>query len=354
MRFIRIVILAVLVISGIYYIGLESEWMSDRMNQPQQQTMKQKNNTLKTKSTPDVRPEIPYEGQLFQWIGKETDALEDEFGKPVRKDLSPYGYESWVYTNGKKNYIQFALDNQTVTSVYATGDQLSLDPIHIGQSYASVKEELSFSEEVNYSEDSPTYSFHLRDDELASRPLVKVTDDIFMQLYFDRYTDKLVGVRALTADVLLLRRPYELNYRGELPEKPRHTSDEQQQIDQGMERQIFLMTNVIRNQHKKQPLKWDEAVGKVAYRHSKDMADNNYFSHYNKDGDGLKERLATKDVFYKSAGENIAAQYPDAQAAMHGWLNSEGHREALLKDEYTHLGAGVYKLYYTQNFVTKQ
>lgn len=68
---------------------------------------------------------------------------------------------------------------------------------------------------------------------------------------------------------------------------------------------------------------------------------------------GLKERLASEEVYYLAAGENIAAQYPDAPAAMQGWLNSKGHREALLEDDYTHLGVGVYHFYYTQNFLQK-
>ncbi|MBR3119412.1 MAG: CAP domain-containing protein, partial [Oceanobacillus sp.] len=43
----------------------------------------------------------------------------------------------------------------------------------------------------------------------------------------------------------------------------------------------------------------------------------------------------------------------DAPAAMEGWLNSEGHREALLSNDYTHIGVGVHRLYYTQNFLGK-
>ncbi|MDY0396277.1 CAP domain-containing protein [Virgibacillus halophilus] len=38
---------------------------------------------------------------------------------------------------------------------------------------------------------------------------------------------------------------------------------------------------------------------------------------------------------------------------MQGWLNSKGHREALLNKDYTNLGVGVYKFYYTQNFLAK-
>ncbi|MFD2760563.1 CAP domain-containing protein [Lentibacillus juripiscarius] len=354
MRLIRIVILVLLVISGVYYLLDEYKLLPDGTVEDLNHTLKQKDSKLETKEIPTERSAMPYAGDIFQWVGKEADALTEKFGKPKRKDLSTYGYEWWVYTDGKENYIQFGIDNNTVKTLYAAGSGLSLDPIQMGQNYDSVKEKLSFSKEVTYSKDFSSFSFQLSDEERAARPLVKVTDNIFMQLYFDTYTNKLTGVRVLTGDILLLHRPYKMKYRGDLPEKPAATESEQEQIDTGMEQQIFHLTNVFRNQHGKQKLKWDDTVRDVAYIHSKDMAENNYFSHYGKDGNGLKERLASKEVAYMSAGENIAAQYPDAQAAMHGWLNSEGHREALLKNDYTHLGTGVYKSYYTQNFVKKQ
>ncbi len=353
MRLIRIAILVLLIISGVYYLLDKYDLVSnEKVVGPN--VLEQKESKLETKEIPKDRSLIPYEGDIYQWIGKEAKQLTEKLGEPLRKDLTDYGYESWVYTDGRKHYIQFGINDDSIKTVYATGRDLSLEPIHIGQAYDSVKEQLSFPGEVTYSKDLSSYSFQLRDEERQTRPLVKVTDDIFMQLYFDRYTDELAGIRVLTANLLLLHRPYEMKYRGALPEKPVYDDDEQQQIDTGMEKRIFHMTNVFRNHYGKQVLKWDDAVREVAYLHSKDMAEKNYFSHYGKNGDGLKERLATKEVFYKSAGENIAAKYPDAQAAMHGWMNSEGHRDALLKDDYTHLGVGVYKSYYTQNFVKKR
>lgn len=54
---------------------------------------------------------------------------------------------------------------------------------------------------------------------------------------------------------------------------------------------------------------------------------------------------------FQQAGENIAYNYVDGPAAVEGWLNSEGHRKALLNEDYTHLGVGVDHKYYTQNFI---
>ena len=59
-------------------------------------------------------------------------------------------------------------------------------------------------------------------------------------------------------------------------------------------------------------------------------------------------------IEYQMAGENIAADYVDGPAAVEGWLNSEGHRKALLEKEYNQIGVGVYQKNYTQNFINSK
>lgn len=353
MRLIRMLVLVLLVsIAGYYF--LENSFAPGQAIDNFSEVFEQKKNMLKTKQVPEKRTAIPLDGDLFQWVGKKVKDVTEAFGEPVRKDRSAYGYNWLVYKNDNKQYIQFGIVDNTVQSIYAIGDNLSLEPIKIGQNYESIKNEFSFKNEVTYSKRFSSYISRLSDEELQTRPLVKITDDVFMQLYFDTFTEKLSSVRVMSADILLLHRPYEMEYRGDLPEQPNMSDEEWDIVEQGMEQQIFDVTNVMRNYYGKTPLSPDEKVSEVAYSHSKDMHKNNYFSHYGMDGAGLKERLAAKEVFYQAAGENIAAQYPDAPSAMHGWLNSEGHREALLKDDYTDIGVGVYRFYYTQNFLKKK
>ena len=43
--------------------------------------------------------------------------------------------------------------------------------------------------------------------------------------------------------------------------------------------QNFDLTNIIRSRHKLPLLTWDQETADVAVGHSKDMKDNNYFSH---------------------------------------------------------------------------
>ncbi|QTM99309.1 hypothetical protein ERJ70_08325 [Sediminibacillus dalangtanensis] len=354
MRGIGRLIVLLLIGAGVFYLVKIGDFNPDEAVQKVEQKLKTKETKMESKSTPDhFTPNIDLEGDLYSRIGETSDELQQELGKPVRKDKSSYGYDWWVYTTEENQYMQFGVEDGQVVTIFATGEDLSIDPVNIGQSYDEAAAHFEFTKEVSISEGITSYRFQLTDEELKVRPLVKLDKQTYMQLYFDTFTDKLSSVRVVTQDILLKQRPYEIYYRGQLPEKPELTDAEWEDVQKGMEKQIFDITNVIRKRHDKGSLSWDDPIAEVAFSHSKDMSDNNYFSHYSQNGEGLKERLSEHDIYYLSAGENIAAQYTDGPAAVEGWLNSEGHREALLKDGYTHLGVGVYRYYYTQNFMQK-
>ncbi|HLR66035.1 CAP domain-containing protein [Virgibacillus alimentarius] len=353
MRIIRFLLLLTLFLGIGYYFLQENNMDAEDAIDKFSKVLEQKKSLLESKEVPKKRKSISLEGDVFQWIEKPSDKLLETFGEPLRKDLSAYGYTWWVYTDQFNQYIQFGVRDDKVVTIFATGNDLSIEPVKISESYASVNDQFSFNKMVNYSKGLSSYTFHLNEEDLKMRPLAKITDDIFIQFYFDTFTKELSSIRVIKAETLLKHRPYEIEYRGDLPESPDLTDKEWKKVESGMEQQIFDITNVMRNQYEKDPVDWASGAREVAFLHSKDMADNNYFSHYALNGEGLKERLAEKDIDYRTAGENIAAQYPDAAAAMEGWLNSEGHREALLNNEYTHLGVGVYRFYYTQNFLSK-
>jgi len=354
MRMLRNLIVLTLLALVIFYFMERAETSPEEVVSNVTKLFEDKNNVLDEKISPEyTSPDNPLKGDILGWIGKTQQDLIDEMGEPSRVDPSAYGYDWFVYHDSLSQYFQFGIEENEIKTIYATGDGWETDLLYVGQPYEEIQQNYSFHNEVTYSEGLSSYTFRLTDEDVKMRPLVKLNENTFIQFYFDTFNDELSSLRVLTADTLLKHRPYEIEYRGDLPEEPNLTEEEWVKVEKGMEQQILDITNVMRHHHGLEKLEWEENVSKVAYRHSKDMSDNNYFSHYSQNGDGLKERLQTEEVFYIAAGENIAAQYPDAPAAMEGWLNSQGHREALLNEAYTHIGVGVYRFYYTQNFLGK-
>lgn len=293
----------------------------------------------------------PTEG-LSLLVGKHSNDLLNEYGPPARKDFSSYGYEWWIYNDSDEEYMQVAVKDNRVVSLYAVGDQLNLSPFTIGQPIDELFRTFNFETSVDIQWNGNSYRFELAEEDLGMRPLIKV-GGIYAQVYIDKFSGTISSVRFLNVETLIAQRPYELIYRGDLPEEITLTDEEWKRVEEGNEKQIFSITNIFRKRFDLPIVEWDEPTADVALGHSTEMFEEDYFSHDSPAKGDLGDRLKEGNVKYQYAGENIAAKYVDGIAAFEGWLNSKGHREALLNEEFSHLGVGVYRKYYTQNFIKK-
>ena len=122
------------------------------------------------------------------------------------------------------------------------------------------------------------------------------------------------------------------------------------------ERIIFELTNGFRAHNNKKPLGYNSKISDVARKHSKDMANKDYFSHTGLDGSSPGTRLERGGVNWKGYGENIAAGNGAGLSVFGQWLNSLGHRKNML-EQTGYLGVGsaynlnsTYRYYHTQNF----
>ncbi|MFN3416550.1 MAG: CAP domain-containing protein [Caldimonas sp.] len=106
-------------------------------------------------------------------------------------------------------------------------------------------------------------------------------------------------------------------------------------------------------------LSWNTALTTAAYGHSRDMADNNYFSHTSRDGRTFDQRITDAGYRWSRAGENIAAGATSAQAVINGWMASEGHCANLMNPHFRDMGLACarnansrYGWYWTQTLGT--
>ena len=133
-----------------------------------------------------------------------------------------------------------------------------------------------------------------------------------------------------------------------------------------IEREILRFVNLEREKAGLKPYKWNDWVRAVAYNHSKDMAERDYFAHTSPEGKDHYDRLKESGMFFIASGEvlfyleNIGPEYNEteiARAAVDGWLKSPGHRSVVLDVDniYSDAGVGVYcekdRCYVTMNTV---
>lgn len=137
--------------------------------------------------------------------------------------------------------------------------------------------------------------------------------------------------------------------------------DNLQSDQEGTSVQAEQVLKLVNEERKKQGLKsltLSASLNKVASLKSKDMRDNNYFSHQSPTYGSPFEMMQQFGITYKTAGENIGGGQQTAQDVMDAWMNSSGHRANILGKNYTELGVGYvtggsYRTYWTQEFIGK-
>ncbi|MGE8204209.1 CAP domain-containing protein [Heyndrickxia sp. NPDC080065] len=289
---------------------------------------------------------------LSTFIGESSEKLIKKYGVPSRKDPSAYDYEWWIYNNSDESYFQVGVYKGKVVTIYAIGSKNNIVPFTIDEEVQNIYQSIPLDPDITVQYDEGTYRFELSEEDLNIRPLVQL-GSIYAQLSFDKFKGTLSSVRFMDKETLIKQRPYEMVYRGRLIDPSPIVKSSWRPIEIGSEKQIFDLTNIIRQRFGLNKLEWDQKTADVAYRHSKDMFAEKYFSHESPKYGDLEKRLKSAHVFYQLAGENIAAQYIDGPTAVEGWLNSDGHRKSLLESNFTHIGVGVFQKYYTQNFIEK-
>ena len=124
------------------------------------------------------------------------------------------------------------------------------------------------------------------------------------------------------------------------------------------EQLIFHALNGCRAINGLAPLKFCTKARTSAYKHSLDMAQNDYFDHTNLKGELPWDRMEKEGIKYSYCAENIASGHISAYQMNNGWYNSKaGHREAMLEPRFDYVGVGVtdngspdYRSYGTENF----
>lgn len=106
------------------------------------------------------------------------------------------------------------------------------------------------------------------------------------------------------------------------------------------ERQMLDLVNEERTAAGLRPLAWDDRLLPVARQHSEEMFRLKYFSHQSPVSGSPFDRLRAAGITYTRAGENLA--YAQSVSVAHrGLMQSPGHRENILRPEFTHIAVGV-------------
>ncbi len=125
-----------------------------------------------------------------------------------------------------------------------------------------------------------------------------------------------------------------------------------------LEREVEDRINDVRVEHGESTLARNDTLAAVAREYSCRMAGEDFFAHESPDGDAVDDRILDAGIRFRHVGENLAHLGGIAnpgETAVEGWMESEGHRQNLLRGDYTETGVGICRgddgLYFTQIFL---
>ena len=103
---------------------------------------------------------------------------------------------------------------------------------------------------------------------------------------------------------------------------------------------LFAYINEERTAAGLPALAYDAGLAAGALAHSRDMAQNGFFSHTSPTRGSFSARLSAAGLHTRGAAENIA-RYGSMEKAHAALMVSEGHRANILSAGFTHVGLGI-------------
>jgi uncharacterized protein YkwD len=127
---------------------------------------------------------------------------------------------------------------------------------------------------------------------------------------------------------------------------------------EAVEQAVVTRVNALRAQHRRPPLRVDADLARVARLYSCGLLERAGLSHTGATGDTVADRVRAAGKTFRAAGENLASNTnapAPVDAAIAGWMKSPGHRENMLRADFTETGVGVCRqgatYYFTQLFL---
>ncbi|ANU08980.1 serine protease [Planococcus antarcticus DSM 14505] len=274
-------------------------------------------------------------------LGMDKDEAQEKVGMPLRLMRNEYGTDWHSYHQDYQNYVLLSYDkDEKVNGMFTNQDLISsTEGITMDSTKSEVRSLLGVPLK-SLQKGNVQYILDTREE----YDVFKI-DNTYTTIFYDIHEgDSVTAVQVIHEDLEKAR--------------PEIYAEANEELKEGYEYLLFELTNSARIQRNLPLLKWDEQTQLTARKHSKDMADNEYFSHTNLEGQSPFDRMNEDGISFYVAGENLAYGQYSSIFAHEGLMNSMGHRENIVKPEFGYLGIGTAfneenQPYYTANFFNR-
>ena len=266
------------------------------------------------------------------------DEVKSLVGEPDRIDLSSYGFNWYVYNNYKNTFFMIGIDNNKVVGIYSnTDNNIHLNEIKIDETG------------INYIRNN--FKVEERQNDEKEYDVLKMIG-YNITLFYDIHKDYTVTSFEIIKNKYLIKRAYNFYFSKDIEKSELYTD----KLEKSLEMQMFDLINSTREKFGLKKLEYDNNNAHTsAKKHALDMKKQDYFAHNSLNGETPFDRMKKEGIQYSYAGENLACGHINAIKAHHALMNSKGHRDIILTEEFKNVGIGIefggnYLSYYVQNY----
>lgn len=336
----------VFLVSFLIYLFYSPRLKFDVLENPNKNQKTERTEQFKN-TNKDIENPKPKKG-VGTWIGKNINQLTKKYGQANRTYPVSDGYKNYVFKKKNQYYIVSVIDNQ-IKSVYATGNDVNMSPLHIGEENSKIYENTSINPEPTIKSNGKVYEFELSDEDLKTQTLIKY-GNVYAQVYSDQQSNKIMAIRFLDKDALASLQPYKTNESQSSSSKKHKELPYEQNPNQLMT--LYEVTNEMRKLKGLKPLKVNNDIAHIASINLFDATKSGYDS-VEFTENALKQQLDERDISYTSTSQNVGYNFDDVPTLIHSWMNSDIHRSRMLNTKYDEMGGEVMKDYYSLIFLEK-
>ena len=336
----------VFLVSFLIYLFYSPRLKFDVLENPNKNHKTERTEQFKN-TNKDIENPKPKKG-VGTWIGKDINQLTKKYGQASRTYPFRDGYKNYVFKKKDQYYIVSVKDDH-IKSVYATGKDVNVSPLHIGEQNSKIYENTSINPEPTIKSKGKVYEFELSDEDLKTQTLIKY-GNVYAQVYSDQQTNKIMAIRFLDKDTLASLQPYKTNESQSSSNSKHKDLPYEQNTNQLMT--LYEVTNEMRKLKGLKPLKVNNDIAHIASFNLFDATKSGYDS-VEFTENALKQQLDERDISYSSSSQKVGYNFDDVPTLIHSWMNSDIHRSRMLNTKYDEMGGEVMKDYYSLIFLEK-
>lgn len=286
-------------------------------------------------------------------VGQSIETVTRKYGQADRRYSYEKDFENYIYHRDNM-YLIVTVKGQKVKSVYVTGEGAKgkTGPIEINSRADKIYNSFSINTEPQFKFNGKHYHYELSDEDIKTQALIPF-GDIYAQVFIDQQSNRVIGLRFLDKEALVVINPYtqnqpELLSEDEVDQKEAHKNPDQ---DVNQRLTLYELTNEMRKLYHRRPLQVEGKLESVA---NVNLFNTLASGNHTFTESSLIDVLDQTDLSYQSVSQNVAYNFNDVPTLTHSWMNSDAHRSRMLNEKYSKMGGEIDCQYFILIFLEEE